>query len=504
MSNQEKFNSMIQEITEIFVFLRDKEPTPDDEIEAREKLIEKFKILKEINENGEIQGPINDALSKLQNWDTLELWFNEVEGLTDSIEKVISLSKGAEKQKKEREKAVDKKIQEAYEAQAAKSEQKADESAGAANINIDQIVAQVSEQFKGTIDGLKSKIDNLKKELEEKEKKLAQEEKTEKKSKEQIKVKKTKQEKKSEPEPKQKTKKAKKKTKLPPPEIKIPHIGGPKKKPQKKSEPEKLKAAEVKTEPKKPSAPKIKSKPEKLKAPQVQPKEKKQPKSQKSEPAPAKVQKVTPVETKETQKPKIKPVSPQKPQVSPNNQNKPQVSSANQQKPKIDAVTTQKPKISPVSSEKPKITPGSQQKPKIAPVAAEKPQVKPSTKKKPKISPVRVVEVGDSEEEEEPKKADLFNVFSSVGRPKKKRKPQEEPKKIVKPISGQSAKPKRKRGSRKRKRGESPGGGIKTKSVFGFEGSESGDSSSDTSFSEADLPQEIGRASCRERVCHRV
>ncbi len=45
MSEDERFKSVVQEIKEIFLFLTDQEPTPDDEIDARDKLIEKFTSL---------------------------------------------------------------------------------------------------------------------------------------------------------------------------------------------------------------------------------------------------------------------------------------------------------------------------------------------------------------------------------------------------------------------------------------------------------------------------
>ncbi|MGV9174081.1 MAG: hypothetical protein ACOC35_16150, partial [Promethearchaeia archaeon] len=172
MSNREKFNSTIQEIKEIFIFLRDKEPTPDDEIEAREKLIEKFKDLKNTNEESEFQEPIEISLQKLENWDTLELWFDEVEGLSSKIEQVIDLAQGKKQEQKEGSKKAEKAIEEAFEKEAAKSAKESSGTGDAQQIDINQIVAQVSEQFKGTIDGLKSKVENLKKELEEKEKKL--------------------------------------------------------------------------------------------------------------------------------------------------------------------------------------------------------------------------------------------------------------------------------------------------------------------------------------------
>ena len=49
MNEEEKFESVIQEIKEIYLFLTQQEPTPDDEIEAREKLLSKIQSLRVIN-----------------------------------------------------------------------------------------------------------------------------------------------------------------------------------------------------------------------------------------------------------------------------------------------------------------------------------------------------------------------------------------------------------------------------------------------------------------------
>jgi len=43
MSEEEKFKSIIQEIKDIYLFLTQGEPNPDDEIEARVNLIELIK-----------------------------------------------------------------------------------------------------------------------------------------------------------------------------------------------------------------------------------------------------------------------------------------------------------------------------------------------------------------------------------------------------------------------------------------------------------------------------
>jgi len=81
MSEEEKFNSIIQEIKDIYLYLTKGEPTPDDEITAREKLINQIQTLKSVKTfNVEANLALfEETLNKLDNWDTLELWFLESE-----------------------------------------------------------------------------------------------------------------------------------------------------------------------------------------------------------------------------------------------------------------------------------------------------------------------------------------------------------------------------------------------------------------------------------------
>ncbi len=60
--SEERFNSTVEEITKIFLFLTDQEPTPDDEIEAREKLIDLFNNLKNTDTHLELSSLIDDIL----------------------------------------------------------------------------------------------------------------------------------------------------------------------------------------------------------------------------------------------------------------------------------------------------------------------------------------------------------------------------------------------------------------------------------------------------------
>ena len=198
MSEEEKFESIIQEIKEIYLFLTQQEPTPDDEIEAREKLISEIQSLRLVDslKVGENINLFEETLSKLENWDTLELWFIESE-LPDYVKKIIGIT------------------DEVPEIQKVKEDQespttKLREDLETASFDIDTIVDKVSEQFKGEIDDLKHEIDGLKLELEKKDETLKQ-------------VSQMKVVRKITP---------RRDVKLPPPKIKIPVIKKPEKAPQ--------------------------------------------------------------------------------------------------------------------------------------------------------------------------------------------------------------------------------------------------------------------------------
>ena len=211
MSEEDKFHSRIQEVKDIYLYLTQGEPTPDDEIEARSSLIEKILEMKNLktHQARENRKLFEDALNKLENWDTLDLWFIESE-VPKYIQNIIEITAEVP------ELSIDRETEQIPESRA-----KAD--LEAVQIDIEDIVGKVSEQFKGEIDDLKQKIQFLKLEVEEKDKKL--------KRSSQTKI--------------IKTIKPKRNVKLPPPTIKIPIIKKPEKAPhikvQRKLEEEKPK-----------------------------------------------------------------------------------------------------------------------------------------------------------------------------------------------------------------------------------------------------------------------
>ncbi|KKM17946.1 hypothetical protein LCGC14_1670660 [marine sediment metagenome] len=198
MSQEEKFEEILQDINEIYLFLTQEEPTPDYEIEAREKLIKKIRNLKKLKsfQVGANMNLFERTMSELENWDTLDLWFIESK-VPELIQNIINLSENLFAA------PIQEEVKETVTSQP-------DSDSEAEQINIDKIVNKVSEQFKGEIDGLKHKIDLLEHEIEKKDDHLR------------------------EPSTKKVIRKIKprKNVKLIPPKIKIPIIRGPDKPPK--------------------------------------------------------------------------------------------------------------------------------------------------------------------------------------------------------------------------------------------------------------------------------
>ena len=155
MTGQETYNATIREISEIFSFLTEGKPSPDDEIEAKDKLINYFTILKGSSTDSEQKVFIEEIFKKLDEWDTLDLWFSETT-LPADIKSIINISDDV-KLKKEQ-------IQEKI------AEPTIPSTNGDSEIDLTDIFNKVSDQFKGEIENLKGKIDDLKNELEKKDK----------------------------------------------------------------------------------------------------------------------------------------------------------------------------------------------------------------------------------------------------------------------------------------------------------------------------------------------
>jgi len=177
MNEMEEKSSIIEEIKDIYLYLTEGEPSPDDEIEAQKELIEHFQKLKESKKFPNKRGLIEDILKKLEDWDTLEYWFIETP-LPDQMKNFLEFKKERkEEPKKESKEEEEEKIIETEESTKISEEQpvqkqKEKDEKKSADFDISEIVAQVSEQFKGEIDTLKEKIDSLQNEIKTKEETL--------------------------------------------------------------------------------------------------------------------------------------------------------------------------------------------------------------------------------------------------------------------------------------------------------------------------------------------
>ena len=159
MSEDERFKSVIQEINEIFLFLTTQEPTPDDEIDARDNLIEKFTSLKRLKPKPSHYSMIENVLIELEGWDTLDLWFKEVKGLSEKISNFINSFE-------QKELIIEPEAKPTIDADMSIEINKKQE---VSQIDINEIVSKVSEQFSQEISSLKEKIEVLKDELDHRE-----------------------------------------------------------------------------------------------------------------------------------------------------------------------------------------------------------------------------------------------------------------------------------------------------------------------------------------------
>ncbi len=154
MTDQEHSNDTLREISELFSFLTEGQPTPDDEIEAKDKLINYFTKLKNNSTGSEQKVPIEEILKKLDDWDTLDLWFSET-ALPVAIKSIINIPDEVKLKKEQTQETV--------------AEPTIAHENGDSEIDLTDIFSMVSDQFKGEIENLKGKIDDLKKELEKKD-----------------------------------------------------------------------------------------------------------------------------------------------------------------------------------------------------------------------------------------------------------------------------------------------------------------------------------------------
>ena len=155
MTTQESYNATLREISELFTFLTEGQPSPDDEIEAKDKLINYFTNLKKKSTDSERKVFIEEILKKLDDWDTLDLWFSETT-LPADIRNIINIPDDVKLNREQIQGRI--------------AEPTIVSKNGDSETDLTDIFNKVSDQFKDEIESLKGKIDGLKKELEKKDK----------------------------------------------------------------------------------------------------------------------------------------------------------------------------------------------------------------------------------------------------------------------------------------------------------------------------------------------
>ena len=455
MSEDERFKSVIQEIEEIFLFLTNQEPTPDDEIDARDKLIEKFTSLKPLKPKPSHYTMIENILIELEGWDTLDLWFKEVKGMSEKIGDFINSFE-------QKELIIEPESKPTIDADMTIETKEKKE---VPQIDITEIVSQVSEQFNQEISSLKEKIDVLKDELDHRESEV-----------------------KNFSQSKQVRKIIPKKTsKLEPPKIRIPSIKPPKKAPKIKlikesAEEEIKKEPEVQEE--KISSPDFEGKvitpnisqisveppkiPSEMKEgivkpvgipperPKLTPIITEEPSSSDQSEKPFKSTEELPVEKEPiyeeinfTPLPKEKGkrifVQDEIIDLTP----LPEEEAAPADKPQEETIIPLPPEEKPIRIQKPsgdfELTPLPPLKPETAQEIKEETDLTPVIRKKPKLSPIAIEEVDT--EEINSSSTDLFNVFSSVGT-----KQEEQSEVIPEPVEIISQKESKKEGKKESKK----------------------------------------------------
>ncbi|TXT60443.1 MAG: hypothetical protein BAJALOKI1v1_1260002 [Promethearchaeota archaeon] len=241
MSEEKKSASIVKEIKDLYYFLTEEEPTPDDEIEARKVLIEKLEELKQTQDYQDQISFIEEILQKLAKWDTLDHWFIET-SIPQDIKKLLEVEEDRSSSKASIQTDEEKnKAQEEEMGDGEMSVEQTDSSTSPPDIS--DIISKVTEEFKGQISSLEEKINNLQQQLVKKDAKLSELE--QKPQKESIEVEKEltsspKRESEQKPKPQSKLK-----SRLPPLKVEIPKFEIPDKEQEKNKEEEPTKIKQV-------------------------------------------------------------------------------------------------------------------------------------------------------------------------------------------------------------------------------------------------------------------
>ncbi len=158
--NNVTFEQARDELQKLYTLLVRGEPTPDEETESKDKILQYLKVFQESPEGDRVKDLIQQAIKLASGWDVYDLWFKEVKELPGIIDKILTALKPAPAPV----------VPAPAEKPAAKIEPSvASPAASSAGADLEAIVAKVADQFKSQIQELKGKISSLEKNLDEKD-----------------------------------------------------------------------------------------------------------------------------------------------------------------------------------------------------------------------------------------------------------------------------------------------------------------------------------------------
>ncbi len=231
----ESLKKNLQQLKEIYLLLTGT-PEPEEEEKAQKDLLDLFKAIKGnegLDESAITQ--IEQISTTIENWDTLEKWFVEVEGLSDQLKEFLDhfdmLEDLGRQEKKDEQVDVD--------AQATSSME-----SGSKTV-LDKNVLEEKQKKLEDIEAKMRELEEKERLLREKEKKLREKEKSMGQGEKKTGQSKSKPKSKPKPKPKPKLRKSGLKSKLSAPKLKVPKVKAPKKKitPEDRSSKKKMKGA---------------------------------------------------------------------------------------------------------------------------------------------------------------------------------------------------------------------------------------------------------------------
>ncbi len=158
--NNVTFEQARDDLQKLYTLLVRGEPTPDEETESKDKILQYLKVFQESPEGDRVKDLIQQAIKLASGWDVYDLWFKEVKELPGIIDKILTALKPAPVPV----------APAPVEKPAAKMEPSvAAPAASSAGADLEAIVAKVADQFKSQIQELKGKISSLEKNLDEKD-----------------------------------------------------------------------------------------------------------------------------------------------------------------------------------------------------------------------------------------------------------------------------------------------------------------------------------------------